>query len=60
MASLKTVKVEDEALQALKDAVYARYGRIYGVLSDEASAALRDHAARLRAQPPPEGGENHA
>ena len=44
-----TVHVESDALQALRDAVYARYGRIHGVLCEEASKALRTHAEKMLA-----------
>ena len=49
MASAKTVHVESDALQALRDAVWARYGRIHGVLCEEASKALRTHAEKMLA-----------
>lgn len=47
-ANGSNVHVDVDALQALRDAVYARYGRINGRLGAEASKALRDHAARLQ------------
>jgi hypothetical protein len=49
MASTKTVHVEPDAIQALKDATYARYGRIHGALYKEASKALRAHAEKMMA-----------
>jgi len=56
MASAKTVHVEPDALRALADAVYARYGKLRMVLCQEASQALRDHAARIRAEDATKGG----
>jgi hypothetical protein len=49
MMASKSVRVDAAALQALKGAVYARYGQLYGVLQREASQALFEHAARLTA-----------
>lgn len=48
MVSSKSVKVEERALAAFKEAVFAKHGRLYGVLLDEASTALRERAARIR------------
>lgn len=42
-----TIQVEGESLEALRSACRARYGRVYGHLGLEASAAVAERARRL-------------
>lgn len=45
---MSSVNVDPDALQELKEAVFARHGRLYGRLREEATAALRGHARQMR------------
>lgn len=45
-----TVRVTDEALERLREAVFAKHRSLRGHLRDEATEALRRHADRLEAE----------
>lgn len=47
MTQTATITVEASALQKLRQAVFHRYGQLYGNLKKEASSALRKHARNL-------------
>lgn len=46
---MTSITVEDDAVQELRDAIYAQRGHLYGHLKREASQALRDRARQLAA-----------
>lgn len=47
------MKLDDKALQTLRDAVYERHGRLRGHLGKELAVAMTAHAKSLRK----EGGQ---
>lgn len=44
---MTSIRVEDDVLDRFRTAVVAKHGRLRGVLRDEATQALEDHARRL-------------
>lgn len=48
MGRTSTINVPPEVLQEFRKAVFAKHGMLYGRLLEECTAALREHAKRLR------------